>query len=53
MVLSSRSSINGIMTENTKFNYLVSQLEPKYVEDIWNLVNDKNTTIKYTAAKGR
>ncbi|XP_046142173.1 uncharacterized protein LOC123987898 [Osmia bicornis bicornis] len=45
--------INGITTELTKFNYLVSQLEPKYIEDIWDLVNDKNATNKYTTAKER
>lgn len=45
--------ITGITVESTKFNYLVAQLEPKYVENIWDLVSDKTITDKYTAAKGR
>ena len=39
--------ISGIVSEETKFNYLVSQLEPKYVENIWDIVK-KNSDIKYS-----
>lgn len=44
--------INRITTENTRFNYLVAQLEPKYLENIWDIIKsqDKN---KYTSAKNR
>ncbi|XP_076660305.1 uncharacterized protein LOC143363625 [Halictus rubicundus] len=45
--------ITGITVESTKFNYLVAQLEPKYVENIWDLVSDRTITDKYTAAKER
>ena len=36
--------INGIVSEETKFNYLVSQLEPKYVENIWDTVTSNSAT---------
>ena len=42
--------INGIVSEETKFNYLVSQLEPKYVEDIWGMVASNSAT-KYLESK--
>lgn len=45
--------INSITSENTKFNYLVSQLEPKYVENIWDIVTDRTATTKYSLAKTR
>lgn len=45
-------SINRITSEETKFNYLISQLEPKYIENIWDIISDKGIT-KYTAAKSR
>ncbi|GFX53238.1 uncharacterized protein TNCV_362321 [Trichonephila clavipes] len=35
-----------------KFHYLVLQLEPKYVENIWDIVNSKSDT-KYTDSKNR
>ncbi|GFQ77072.1 uncharacterized protein TNCT_646171 [Trichonephila clavata] len=44
--------ISRISSEETKFNYLVSQLEPKYVENIWDIVNSKSDT-KYTDSKNR
>ena len=44
--------ISGITTEETKFNYLVSQLEPKFVENIWDIVSDSSDN-KYSAAKER
>lgn len=45
-------TIAGIVMEATKFNYLLAQLEPKFVENIWDLVtsNDNN---KYSLAKER
>lgn len=33
--------INGISSEDTKFNYIVSQMEPKYVDTIWDIITDK------------
>lgn len=45
-------SICGITAEETKFNYLVSQLEPKFVESLWDIISDNSQT-KYTAAKER
>ncbi|XP_015929654.3 uncharacterized protein [Parasteatoda tepidariorum] len=44
--------INKITTEETKFNYLISQLEPKYVENIWDIIKDTKPN-KYTLAKER
>ncbi|UYV63627.1 hypothetical protein LAZ67_2005063, partial [Cordylochernes scorpioides] len=31
--------IGGFIQEDTKFNYLISQLEPKYIENIWDIIN--------------
>lgn len=44
--------ISGIVSEETKFNYLVSQLEPKYVENIWDIVTSNSAT-KYSESKTR
>ncbi|GFW27555.1 transposon Tf2-6 polyprotein [Trichonephila clavipes] len=44
--------ISRISLEETKFHYLVSQLQPKYVENIWDIVNSKSDT-KYTDSKNR
>lgn len=44
--------ISGIVAEETKFNYLVSQLEPKYVENIWDIVTSNSAT-KYSESKTR
>ncbi|GFR29139.1 peptidase A2 domain-containing protein [Trichonephila clavata] len=44
--------ISRISLEKIKFKYLVSQLEPKYVENIWDIVNSKSDT-KYTDSKNR
>lgn len=44
--------INKITTEETKFNYLISQLEPRYVENIWDIVKDAKPN-KYSIAKER
>ncbi|GFX89473.1 uncharacterized protein TNCV_483081 [Trichonephila clavipes] len=44
--------ISRISLEETKFHYLVSQLELKYVENIWDIVNSKSDT-KYTDSKNR
>ncbi|GFR08271.1 transposon Tf2-6 polyprotein [Trichonephila clavata] len=45
-------SIANINQEETKFNYLVAQLDPKFVENIWDIIqsNEKN---KYSCAKSR
>ncbi|GFS55036.1 uncharacterized protein TNCV_2441241 [Trichonephila clavipes] len=54
LVLPSRGSVPDIKNffRKTKFHYLVSQLEPKYVENIWDIVNSKSDT-KYTDSKNR
>ncbi|UYV75949.1 hypothetical protein LAZ67_13001892, partial [Cordylochernes scorpioides] len=44
--------INNIKTENTKFNYLIAQLEPKYVENLWDIITSKELN-KYSEAKER
>lgn len=46
-------AISGITTEETKFNYLVAQLEPKFIENIWDIIKDSANTTKYSAAKLR
>ena len=45
--------INGITVEGTKFNYLISQLEPKCIEDIWDLISYKNANNNYSLTKER
>lgn len=44
--------INGITNEDTKFNYIVSQIEPKYIDTIWDIITDKAEN-KYSLAKER
>ncbi|UYV65624.1 hypothetical protein LAZ67_3004897 [Cordylochernes scorpioides] len=44
--------IGGIIQEDTKFNYLISQLEPKYIENIWDIINSKSDN-KYSECKSR
>ncbi|GFU56964.1 peptidase A2 domain-containing protein [Trichonephila clavipes] len=44
--------ISRISLEETKFHYLVTQFEPKYVENIRDIVNSKSDT-KYTDSKNR
>lgn len=44
--------ISGITCEDTKFNYLVAQLEPKYVDSIWDIVTGTSKG-KYADAKKR
>ncbi|GFQ94097.1 transposon Ty3-G Gag-Pol polyprotein [Trichonephila clavata] len=45
-------SIANINQEETKFNYLVAQLDLKFIENIWDIIksNEKN---KYSCAKNR
>lgn len=45
-------NINGIKNEDTKFNYIVSQMEPKYIDTIWDIITDKAEN-KYSLAKER
>ncbi|XP_054706830.1 uncharacterized protein LOC129216638 [Uloborus diversus] len=47
-----QNKISGISSEETRFNYLVAQLEPKFIENIWDIIKD-DTANKYTAAKER
>lgn len=44
--------ISGIKSEETMFNYLVVQLEPRFMENIWDIIKD-STSNKYSAAKER
>ncbi|UYV72105.1 hypothetical protein LAZ67_9001826 [Cordylochernes scorpioides] len=44
--------IGGIIQEDTKFHYLISQLEPKYIENIWDIINSKIDN-KYSECKSR
>ena len=44
--------INGIVSEEIKLNYLLSQLEIKYVENIWNIVT-WNSATKNSESKRR
>ncbi|GFW94937.1 transposon Tf2-6 polyprotein [Trichonephila clavipes] len=41
-----------ITSEETMFSHLVAQLEPRVLEDIWDIVKDSNLN-KYTATKER
>ena len=41
---------NGIVSEETKFSYFVSQLEPKYVENIGDIVTSYSAS-KYSEFK--
>lgn len=45
-------SIGKIVAEDTKFNHLVSQLEPKYIENIWDIIRGTEVN-KYSLAKER
>ncbi|UYV62609.1 hypothetical protein LAZ67_2001306, partial [Cordylochernes scorpioides] len=44
--------IGGVIQEDTKFNYLISQLEPKYIENIRDIINSKIDN-KYSECKSR
>ncbi|GBM73448.1 hypothetical protein AVEN_64747-1 [Araneus ventricosus] len=44
--------ISGITAEATKFNYLISQLDPKFVENVWDIISSDSQT-KYTDSKTR
>ena len=52
LVFSRRSAIKDKynFSEEINFNYLVSQLEPKYVENIWDIVTSNSAT-KYSEPK--
>ncbi|GBN50100.1 hypothetical protein AVEN_154697-1 [Araneus ventricosus] len=41
-----------ITSEDTKFNYLVAQLEPRFLENIWDIIKDPSVN-KYSTAKER
>lgn len=45
-------TISNITSEYTKFNYLISQLEPRYVENIWDIIASTSSA-KYSEAKER
>lgn len=45
-------AINKITSEQTQFNYIIAQLEPKYVENIWDIITGSEVN-KYSIAKQR
>lgn len=45
--------INNITNEDTKFNYIVAQIETKYIDTIWDIITDDKTENKYSLAKER
>lgn len=45
-------NLNGIIREDTKFNYLISQLEAKFMENIWDIIKCTEPN-KYSLAKER
>ena len=44
--------LNGIVSKETKFVYVVSQLEPKHVENIWGIITSNSAT-RYSESKTR
>ncbi|GFQ81649.1 retrovirus-related Pol polyprotein from transposon opus [Trichonephila clavata] len=46
-------NISRITSAETKFNYLVSQLEPRFFENVWDIIKDPANTAKYSTAKER
>ncbi|GFQ93990.1 uncharacterized protein TNCT_716291 [Trichonephila clavata] len=46
-------NINRITSEETKFNCLVFQLEPPFLENVWDIIKDPENTAKYSTAKER
>ncbi|GFQ78883.1 uncharacterized protein TNCT_503581 [Trichonephila clavata] len=46
-------NINRITSEETKYKYLVSQLEPRFLENVWDIIKDTENTAKYSTAKER
>ncbi|UYV65506.1 hypothetical protein LAZ67_3004543 [Cordylochernes scorpioides] len=45
-------NINAITSEETEFNYLIAQLEPKYIENVWDIIT-LDSKFKYTESKTR
>ncbi|GFQ79449.1 transposon Tf2-6 polyprotein [Trichonephila clavata] len=45
-------SIANINQDETKFNYLVAQLDPKFIENIWDIIQSDEKK-KYSCAKSR
>ncbi|GFR12463.1 uncharacterized protein TNCT_739091 [Trichonephila clavata] len=46
-------NINRITSEKTKFNSLVSQLKPRFLENVWDIIKDPENTAKYSTALER
>ncbi|BES91291.1 Reverse transcriptase (RNA-dependent DNA polymerase) [Nesidiocoris tenuis] len=42
-----------LRTENAKFNQLIANLEPKYLENVWDIITDSTQQTKYTSCKHR
>ncbi|KAL4721668.1 hypothetical protein ACJJTC_018233 [Scirpophaga incertulas] len=46
-------SIHKITNDTTKFNHLIAQIDPKLVENLWDIICDDTITNKYTRSKER
>ena len=51
--LESQFEASGISSEDTKYNYVVSSLDPEVAESISDLILNKPTSKPYTTLKGR
>ncbi|KAL4707188.1 hypothetical protein ACJJTC_009952, partial [Scirpophaga incertulas] len=45
--------VQKIISEDTKFNHLISQIEPKLVEHLWDIITNSDEISKYTKCKER
>lgn len=52
VTIEAQFKIAGITCDETKFNYLIAQLDPKFMENIWDIIQN-DTPNKYAAAKDR
>lgn len=52
VTIEAQFKIAGISSDDTKFNYLIAQLDPKFLENIWDIIQNDSTN-KYAAAKDR
>lgn len=50
--LEAQFAIARITTEETRFHHLVAQLDPKYIENCWDIIQSDSED-KYSEAKGR
>ncbi|BES89096.1 Hypothetical protein NTJ_13733 [Nesidiocoris tenuis] len=45
--------IEKVRSENRKFDYLIAHLEPRYLEDLWDIIESEDIKDRYSAAKNR